>query len=164
MTDPGPALLPAVKCRFGMNALLAPLQLTAAQLGIAMFVVFVAAVVRGYSGFGFAMVAVTGLSLLRPPAEIVPMVLALEIVASAQSAPLGVGRRRLAFVALAARRHGGLDAARGVGAGECSGSGDADARIGGGADRLGGVVARVQPATKSPVRAQPLPPARLPVC
>lgn len=70
-----------------MNALLASLQLTAPQLGIAMFVVFGAAVVRGYSGFGFAMVAVTGLSLLRPPAEIVPVVLALEITASVQLLP-----------------------------------------------------------------------------
>jgi hypothetical protein len=74
-----------------MNALLAPLQLTAAHLGIAMFVVFVAAFVRGYSGFGFAMVAVTGLSLLRPPAEIVPMVLALDIVAGANLVPSVLG-------------------------------------------------------------------------
>jgi len=70
-----------------MNALLAPLQLTAAQLGIAMFVVFGAAIVRGYSGFGFAMFAVTGLSLLRPPAEIVPMVVALDIAAGAHLLP-----------------------------------------------------------------------------
>jgi uncharacterized membrane protein YfcA len=70
-----------------MNALLAPLQLTALQLAIAMFVVVGAAVVRGYSGFGFAMFAVTGLSLLRPPAEIVPMVLVLEIIASLQLLP-----------------------------------------------------------------------------
>jgi uncharacterized membrane protein YfcA len=70
-----------------MSALLAPLQLSASQLGIAMFVVLVAAVVRGYSGFGFAMVAVTGLSLLRPPAEVIPVVLALEIVASVQLLP-----------------------------------------------------------------------------
>jgi uncharacterized membrane protein YfcA len=70
-----------------MNALLASLQLTAPQLGIAMVVVFVAAFVRGYSGFGFAMVAVTGLSLLRPPAEIVPMVLALDIAAGVHLLP-----------------------------------------------------------------------------
>jgi uncharacterized membrane protein YfcA len=70
-----------------MTALLAALHLSALQLAFAMFVVFAAAVVRGYSGFGFAMVAVPGLSLLRPPAEIVPMVLALEIIASVQLLP-----------------------------------------------------------------------------
>jgi uncharacterized membrane protein YfcA len=70
-----------------MNALLAPLQLTAAQFGIALFVVFSAAVVRGYSGFGFAMVAVPALSLLRPPAEIVPMVVVLDIAAGAHLLP-----------------------------------------------------------------------------
>ena len=34
--------------------------------------VFLAAIVRGYSGFGFSMLAVISLSLLLPPAQIVP--------------------------------------------------------------------------------------------
>jgi len=46
-------------------------------------VLSVAGIVRGFSGFGFSMVAVTALSLLRPPAEIIPMVMLLEISASA---------------------------------------------------------------------------------
>lgn len=70
-----------------MTALLAVLQLTVLQLAVAIFVVFCAAIVRGYSGFGFSMFAVTGLSLLRPPAEVVPMVLTLEIAASAHLLP-----------------------------------------------------------------------------
>lgn len=50
-------------------------------------VLFAAAVVRGFGGFGFSMVAVTGLSLLRPPAEVIPMVLLLEILASLNMLP-----------------------------------------------------------------------------
>jgi uncharacterized membrane protein YfcA len=70
-----------------MSALFAALQLSALQLAVAMFVVFAAAVVRGYSGFGFAMVAVPALSLLRSPAEIVPMVVVLDIAAGAHLLP-----------------------------------------------------------------------------
>lgn len=49
--------------------------------------VFVAGFVRGYSGFGFAMVAVTGISLVFPPAYVVPLVLALEVLASIHLMP-----------------------------------------------------------------------------
>ncbi len=38
----------------------AGLQLTAVELVVAAVVVFGAAIVRGYSGFGFSMLAVTG--------------------------------------------------------------------------------------------------------
>ncbi len=61
---------------------LAPVHIAADCL-----VLFVAGAVRGFSGFGFAMVAVTGLSLLRSPAEVVPAVLVLELVASLQLLP-----------------------------------------------------------------------------
>ncbi len=70
-----------------MSALLTSLQLTMFELAVGVVVVFAAALVRGYSGFGFSMFAVTGLSLLRPPAEIVPMVLALEVAASIHLLP-----------------------------------------------------------------------------
>ncbi len=46
-------------------------------------VIILAGYVRGYGGFGFSMITVAGLSLLFPPAVIVPGVLLLEIVASA---------------------------------------------------------------------------------
>src|SRR5690606_27833502 len=49
--------------------------------------VFLAAIVRGYSGFGFSMLAVISLSLLLPPAEIVPTVLMLEVAASLNLLP-----------------------------------------------------------------------------
>jgi uncharacterized membrane protein YfcA len=44
--------------------------------------VFVAAVVRGYCGFGFSMIFTVSLTLVLPPAEVVPVVLLLEVIAS----------------------------------------------------------------------------------
>lgn len=49
--------------------------------------VFVVAVLRGFTGFGFALVAVPLLSLMLPPVIAVPAVLCLEVVASAQLLP-----------------------------------------------------------------------------
>lgn len=49
--------------------------------------VFGAAVVRGYSGFGFSLLAITALSLALPPAEIVPAIFMLEIAASLHLLP-----------------------------------------------------------------------------
>ncbi|GIW44829.1 MAG: hypothetical protein KatS3mg077_2111 [Candidatus Binatia bacterium] len=50
-------------------------------------VLVVAGLVRGFSGFGFAMVAVTGLSLVHSPARVVPAILCLEILASMHLLP-----------------------------------------------------------------------------
>lgn len=44
--------------------------------------VFGAAVVRGYSGFGFSLLAITSLSLVLAPAEIIPPVFMMEVAAS----------------------------------------------------------------------------------
>jgi uncharacterized protein len=49
--------------------------------------VFVAGIIRGYSGFGFAMVAVTSMSLVLPPIQVVPIVLILEVLASIRLIP-----------------------------------------------------------------------------
>jgi hypothetical protein len=70
-----------------MSEALAATGFSAGQVAIAAAVVFVAGLVRGFSGFGFSMVAVTGLSLLRPPAEVVPTVMLLEMVASVHLLP-----------------------------------------------------------------------------
>lgn len=51
------------------------------------FVVFLAAVVRGYAGFGFSALVVSSLSLLIPVASIVPVVIILEAAASVQMVP-----------------------------------------------------------------------------
>jgi uncharacterized membrane protein YfcA len=53
--------------------------------------IFGAAVVRGYSGFGFSLLAITSLSLLLPPAETVPSIFIMEIAASLHLLP-GVWR------------------------------------------------------------------------
>ena len=49
-------------------------------IALAVVVIFVAAVVRGYSGFGFAMIGVAGISLTAPPDVAVPTVLILEVI------------------------------------------------------------------------------------
>lgn len=56
-------------------------------LWVTAFFVLLAAVVRGYSGFGFSAIVVAGGSLVLPAAEIVPMVLMLEVVASVRMLP-----------------------------------------------------------------------------
>ncbi len=48
-----------------------------------LIVVFLASVVRGYSGFGLAALLVTSLSLVLSPAEVVPIALLMELAASA---------------------------------------------------------------------------------
>ncbi|MDZ4736295.1 MAG: sulfite exporter TauE/SafE family protein [Rhodospirillaceae bacterium] len=50
-------------------------------------VVFLAAIVRGFSGFGFSMLAITAISLLMPPAAIIPAIFMLEIAASLHLLP-----------------------------------------------------------------------------
>lgn len=56
--------------------------LDAPTLAYALVVVFVAAVVRGYSGIGASALIVTSLTLVLPPAEVVPISLLLEIATS----------------------------------------------------------------------------------
>ncbi len=61
--------------------------LTPAPFIFSIAVVFLAAIVRGYSGFGFSALLVTSLSLVMAPAEVVPIALILEIVASVHLLP-----------------------------------------------------------------------------
>ena len=49
--------------------------------------VFTAAIVRGYSGFGFSLLAITSLSLMFPPTEIIPPIFMMEIAASLSLLP-----------------------------------------------------------------------------
>lgn len=62
--------------------------LSLGALAYALVAVFVAAFVRGYSGFGLSALIVTSLAIVIPPAEIVPMAILLEVAAS-----LGVMRQ-----------------------------------------------------------------------
>lgn len=56
--------------------------LPADRLALCSAIVFLAAVLRGYTGFGFALAAVPMLALIIKPVMVVPLVLCLEIVAS----------------------------------------------------------------------------------
>lgn len=56
--------------------------LAADQLALCAGVVFLAALLRGYTGFGFALAAVPMLALILKPVLVVPLVLCLEITAS----------------------------------------------------------------------------------
>lgn len=56
-------------------------------IALACLIIFLAAIVRGFSGFGFSLLAITALSLIYPPAEIIPSIFMLELVASANLLP-----------------------------------------------------------------------------
>ena len=49
--------------------------------------IFLAAIVRGYSGFGFSLLAITALSLIFAPAQVIPAIFMLEIAASLHMLP-----------------------------------------------------------------------------
>jgi len=61
--------------------------LSPVMVAFSLVVVFPAAIVRGYSGFGFSALLVAGLSLFVAPAEVVPVALLLEIAASLHMLP-----------------------------------------------------------------------------
>jgi uncharacterized protein len=56
-------------------------------LAFACFCIFGAAIVRGFSGFGFSLLAITALSLVYTPAEIIPSIFLLEVAASIHLLP-----------------------------------------------------------------------------
>jgi uncharacterized protein len=56
-------------------------------LVIACAIVFSAAIVRGFSGFGFSLLAISGLTLLYPPKEVLPPILMMELAASINLLP-----------------------------------------------------------------------------
>jgi len=53
----------------------------------ALTIIFLAAIVRGYSGFGFSLIAITGLALIYPVASIVPAIFLMEIAATIHMLP-----------------------------------------------------------------------------
>ena len=62
--------------------------LSPGMLFYAFSAIFIAAVIRGYSGFGFSALTVTSLSLILPPAGVVPTAFLLEIAASMFMLPM----------------------------------------------------------------------------
>jgi len=61
------------------------------QLIAGIVFVFLASIVRGFTGFGFSALAVTTLSLITAPKEIVPVIFILEIIASLHLLPSTFG-------------------------------------------------------------------------
>ncbi len=51
-------------------------------LAFAMLVVFGAGIVRGFAGFGFSALCVAALTVVVPPAQVVPPIFVLEVLAS----------------------------------------------------------------------------------
>jgi len=56
------------------------------QFLVLSLIILIAAIIRGYAGFGFSAIVVAAGSLFLPTREVVPLVLLLEIVASLQMA------------------------------------------------------------------------------
>ena len=56
-------------------------------LALSSAAVFLAAIVRGFSGFGFSLLSITAISLILPVAQIVPSIFLLEIAASINLIP-----------------------------------------------------------------------------
>lgn len=61
--------------------------MSAVEIIYCMVCVLVAAFVRGYSGFGFSLLAVTSMSLALPPAVILPTIFMMEVLASVSLLP-----------------------------------------------------------------------------
>ena len=57
-------------------------QLSLIEIYYVIFIVFIASIIRGFNGFGFSAICISGFSFILPAIEIVPMILALEVVIS----------------------------------------------------------------------------------
>ena len=57
------------------------------MLAVSSAAIFLAAIVRGFSGFGFSLLSITAISLILPPREIVPTIFLLEVAASINLIP-----------------------------------------------------------------------------
>ena len=57
-------------------------ELSLAEIYFIVFVVFIASIIRGFNGFGFSAICISGFSFILPAIEIVPIILALEVVIS----------------------------------------------------------------------------------
>src|SRR5690349_333608 len=56
-------------------------------LAVSSIVIFLAAIVRGFSGFGFSLLSITAISIFMPAREIVPSIFLLEVAASINMIP-----------------------------------------------------------------------------
>ena len=54
-------------------------QLSLIEIYYVIFIVFIASIIRGFNGFGFSAICISGFSFILPAIEIVPIILALEV-------------------------------------------------------------------------------------
>ena len=66
---------------------LSNLELSFAEFFFVVFVVFIASIIRGFNGFGFSATCISAFSFILPAIEIVPIILALEVIISIFMAP-----------------------------------------------------------------------------
>jgi len=57
-------------------------ELSLVEIYFVVFVVFMASIIRGFNGFGFSAICISGFSFILPAIEIVPIILALEVIIS----------------------------------------------------------------------------------
>jgi uncharacterized membrane protein YfcA len=57
------------------------------ELAYCLVAIFFASLVRGYAGFGFSALVAASLTLILPPAEIIPIILLMEVAASIAMLP-----------------------------------------------------------------------------
>jgi len=57
------------------------------EIYFVVFVVFIASIIRGFNGFGFSATCISGFSFILPAIEIIPIILALEVIISIFMAP-----------------------------------------------------------------------------
>ena len=58
------------------------LQLSLIEIYFIIFTVLIASIIRGFNGFGFSAICISGFSLILPAIEIVPIIIALEVIIS----------------------------------------------------------------------------------
>jgi uncharacterized membrane protein YfcA len=57
-------------------------QLNLIEIYFIIFTVLIASIIRGFNGFGFSAICISGFSLILPAIEIVPIILVLEVIIS----------------------------------------------------------------------------------
>jgi len=57
-------------------------ELSLVEIYFVIFTVFIASIIRGFNGFGFSATCISGFSFILPAIEIVPIILALEVIIS----------------------------------------------------------------------------------
>lgn len=62
--------------------LLSYFQLSLVEILFIVFIVFVASIIRGFNGFGFSAICISGFSFILPAIEVVPIILILEVLIS----------------------------------------------------------------------------------